>query len=328
MKKLVIIIAVLLVISFMSCDFLITPQRGRENPNDPLCPVGNFSVIPTGSNSVEISFRKPGTFDEMGNPDAVWIFYRQNQEPASLEDSYDDGNAPDAAWLWWSDVQDRSEGDIFTDEVYNLENIDQASTYYFGAYWTYDDNVGEKDPDAEWFGPVTDTAVFQTTTMTLNPTIDGYVSDGGGSGFAGIEMYFGYSYNYISLLKFDSSSLPSSITEATLNLVYRWGSQDAGYEVYLIGQDWDDSTDYTTASDGDFTVADSNNPVYPSFPSGRDDGDSVFVDVTGLIDIWQNYDQGYGFKISSPDLSQTAVYTTEYSDAYAPSLVLTYYPED
>lgn len=326
MKKIVIIVAVLFILSLFSCEYLLSPMRGRENPDDQYCPVGGFSVVATGPNSVRISFQTPDSWDEEGEPGALWILYRAETEVDSVDD-VEDGNASEYFSSRWGELSNWYDGSQFSYDQPLNDNPDVNNTYYFSAFWTYDDDIDtDRLGEYEWFGPVSDTAVFQTQTMSLYPDLDGYVSDGMGFGFSSMytSMYFGSGYNYISLLRYSDESIPPSIDTAFLKLYCSYSPTGGGTaDVGLIQQSWDDSIIYSTAQSGEFVDGGSINS---SIPSSLGTYDEISLDVTELLQRWSDEGGRYGLRIQSSDIYDIGVFTQDTADSsYWPILDITYY---
>jgi len=129
-----------LVCVIFSCDILLPPERGRENPLDPdnpVAPVGDFNCVAIDTNSIKLTWTIPG--DNV--PAGIVIIRKEGSEPASMTDGVE---LDDAAV-------------ILNYGEYTDTGLESNKDYWYAA-WTYD------DAEEHFTGPVTDKA---STKMDL-----------------------------------------------------------------------------------------------------------------------------------------------------------------
>jgi hypothetical protein len=51
----------MILVTLVSCDYLLAPLKARENPNDALAPIQNLSVYPIDADTMRISFGWPAS---------------------------------------------------------------------------------------------------------------------------------------------------------------------------------------------------------------------------------------------------------------------------
>ncbi len=338
MKRIVIIMTALITLFLISCDYIIAPERGRENPNDPFAPVQSLSAYAISANQATISFTTASSWDEQnGEPSAFWIFCGKNAPPSSPEyaqENTDLYSEPDNGWYWAGDLNPSQS--YTTNYTPASGSLDSTATYYASVFWTFEENLSEKDDSAEWFGPISDSMTFTTQTMTLNPTLDGFINDGyDPTGYTDTYLRIGLSspYNYLSLLKFEPDTIPSNISTATLNLYFGYESGFSGgltgtLTAALLKTDFDTSSNnYSTYSiDGaiDTDVSSATLGYSVSIP-----GDPIEIDVKSLVERWRSItDTRYGFRLMNGG-NYVDVYSMDTSsEQYRPTLEITYYGEE
>ncbi len=324
MKRIASVVSLMILVTLVSCDYLLAPLKARENPNDALAPIQNLSVYPIDADTMRISFGWPASWESESPPAAVWIWVKQDSPPSSVTDA----GAAEVLWADWATI---TAGTSYIYDYTPSTTPASGDTYYCGVFWTYDEGTEEEAADLEWAGPISDPAVMSTQSMSFAPTLDGFISSGwDAEDYTGTYLSFGIgAYNYVALLNFPSASFPANIASAVLNLSYFSGNVGQQMQVELVSTAWDDTTSsYAVASSFGF-VDTSTNPVDYTIPADLTAKDELSIDVSSLVTAWAEAETPrYGFRLSKTAIA-TSVYSADYDvSEYRPSLRINYYGEE
>lgn len=295
-----------IILGFTSCDALIAPAKGRENPADPLNPVPiitDFSVSDKTENSVTLSWIPQA--DTSGSYPRLLILYNTSAEPVNISDGT---SAVDMAL------------DSTTLEQ-TIPDLSNSTTYYFSA-WTYSEIDGEN----VYTGPlsVSGQTYKEHKTETVSLGADGYVDSNLTRYFGGTGLIAGFAvHQNITLIRFTGLPGNSTFISAVLT-IYCNGSPATTQDIELknIVQTWDEgSVDYIDVVMPDFSehIMNGVRTFGPGFS-----GDIVFE----VAEVFNNLKSGgvhHGFLIQGPGTESFLFAASEHAADPGPSLVVDYY---
>jgi hypothetical protein len=304
-KILGILILILFIIALSSCevlDLLVTPQQPRENPADTLTAIQGFSrVYNSVTDSIEISWSFPT--DSAYAPKTLLLVRREGAK--ALSSIKDTADYPDDLRVY-----------LKTDEIsYSDVGLKKDTTFWYTIFWSME-AMSEADTDTiSLDGSLSLSASLilgtLTQSITLNPTIDGYIDSMNMSYFSSQDLrVYASSYNEISLLSFDNDFESMNVISSYLRLNTSMDNtmMDRSYDVNRIILNWNESDGGATLY-SNFGVTDTNVSTDVSESANLIIPMSMFstydCDVTAIVNKWSLGEANFGIRLQATTMDAT-----------------------